>query len=140
MVIACYVHPKPCYEVLEPGLDLLPKHLIPRNLPHFAIRFRSQPNSAAACFYLVSLASVILFPPIVFTLSISAPLSSSAWMSSPPPMLLPLTRTFGTVRLPVLFASAACNAGPSGWLSSSTTYGAGTIVYFSRSIFLALRE
>lgn len=86
------------------------------------------------------LASTILFPAIPVTFSSSPPLSSKASISSPPPILLPLTSMFGTVRLPVLFPNAACNPGPKGWLSSSTTYGAGTMVYFSSSMRLAFAE
>lgn len=120
--------------------------MTPIATPHPKNALSLIPHTRAKCkftdslSYSVSLASVIRFPPIVFIFSISAELSSSAWMSSPPPMLLPLTRTLGTVRRPVLFSNAACNAGPIGWLSSSTTYGAGTMVYFTSNIFLALRE
>ena len=88
----------------------------------------------------VSLASIILLPAIPFTFSSRPPPASNASISSPPPILLPLTSTFGTVRLPVLFASAAWRPGPKGWVSSSTTYGAGTMVYFSSNIRLALAE
>ncbi len=89
---------------------------------------------------LVNFASIILFPPIPLTFSTSSHFTSSASTSSPPPMLFPLISTFGTVLLPVLFSKCFCSWGPKGWLSSSTTKGAGTIVYFSSRIDLALRE
>lgn len=62
----------------------------------------------------VSLASITLLPAIPFTFSSKPPPASKASISSPPPILLPLTSTFGTVRRPVLFASAACRPGPKG--------------------------
>ncbi len=89
---------------------------------------------------LVNFASIILLPPIPLTFSTSSPLTSNASTSSPPPILFPLISTFGTVLLPVLFSKCFCSWGPKGWLSSSTTKGAGTIVYLSSRIDFALRE
>lgn len=50
-------------------------------------------------------ASVILLPPMLRTVSSILPLTWSASISSPPPMLLPLMSTLGTVRRPVDFSS-----------------------------------
>ena len=88
----------------------------------------------------VNLASIIRFPPILCTFAINSPLSSSAWTSSPPPMLFPLMRTLGTVRRPVLFSSSSCNRRPSGCSSSSTTKGGGVMVYLERRMNLAFLE
>lgn len=82
----------------------------------------------------------ILFPPILLTVSINFCSKCSFSTSSPPPMLLPLIKIFGTVFLPVLLASSLCNCVPSGCSSSSTTYGVGEISYLSSRISLALRE
>lgn len=84
-----------------------------------------------------SCASVTHFPPIVLTVAASSPFSSNAAVSSPPPMLRPPIRTLGTVRRPVLSASKLCSSWPIGCLSSSTTYGAGTMVYLSTRMDLA---
>ena len=122
---------------------------LPTQMPLAQTIVRNYANRRAICaesnnFILyctsVSLASIILLPAIPFTFSSRPSPASKASISSPPPILLPLTSTFGTVRLPVLFASAAWRPGPKGWVSSSTTYGAGTIVYFSSNIRLALAE
>ena len=69
----------------------------------------------------VSLASIIRLPAIPFTFSTNPPPASKASISSPPPILLPLISTLGTVRLPVLLVRAFCRLGPKGWVSSSTT-------------------
>lgn len=90
--------------------------------------------------YSLSLASIILFPPILFTLFTSSPPESSAATSSPPPILLPLISTFGTVLRPVLFSRADCNSAPSECSSNSTTKGGGTIVYLSSKIAFAFFE
>jgi len=81
-----------------------------------------------------------LFPPILFTVSIKSPSRCNLSTSSPPPMLLPLIRIFGTVFLPVMLASSLCNAGPRGCSFNSTTNGAGVMLYFKRRISFALRE
>lgn len=90
--------------------------------------------------YSLSLASMILFPPILFTLFTSSTPESSAATSSPPPILLPLINTFGTVLRPVVFSRAVCNSAPSECSSNSTTKGAGTIVYLSSKIAFAFFE
>src|SRR6266480_639387 len=82
----------------------------------------------------------ILFPPMVFTFSTNLPSTCNFSTSSPPPMLLPLIKMLGTVRLPVLLANSSCNCGPNGCSSSSTTNGMGVILYFSNRISFALRE
>ncbi len=79
-------------------------------------------------------------PPSDLILSISCFLPSRSAISSLPPMLLPLTMMFGTVRWPVISDSRPCSATPSGCVSSSTTYGAGSIVYLSSSSALARFE
>lgn len=123
--------------------DPIPNQLhptCPETLPMKPCNLRRYANFSALYFSSVSFASIILFPAMPFTFSIRPPSLSRASISSPPPMLLPLMSTFGTVRLPVLFSSAACNREPNGCVSSSTTYGAGTMVYFSNSMRFALAE
>ena len=110
-----------------------PEHYL-CNFPFSAIVHNTNPH------YGPSLASIILFPPMVLTLSTNSPLISSASTSSPPPMLLPLISTLGTVRRPVLCSSADCKPVPRGCLSNSTTYGEGTMLYFSSRIDLAFFE
>ena len=53
--------------------------------------------------------------------SIMVSVSSSSCIWSPPPMLLPMTITLGTVRLPVVSARTSCSLRPRGCSSSSTT-------------------
>ena len=92
-------------------------------------------------------------PPISRIFLISSSSASSFTSSSLPPMLKPLMRIFGTVLRPVLSARKSCNLRPrvggDGSLaseigvssrSSSTTYGAGTILYVSSSRDFARRE
>lgn len=121
-------HPK------TPPYPCRPVHLSFRKIPFSAFVHKTTPHHGA------SLASIILFPPMVLTLSTNSPLISSASTSSPPPMLLPLISTLGTVRRPVLCSSADCKPVPRGCLSNSTTYGEGTMLYFSSRIDLAFFE
>lgn len=68
-----------------------------------------------------SLIETMRFPPMLVTLPVSLWLWCSASISSPPPILLPLMSTFGTVLRPVLRASDCWRPGPSSCWSSSTT-------------------
>ena len=81
--------------------------------------------------------STIHFPPIFFNVEANSPFSSIPAISSPPPMLFPLTRMLGTVRRPVLCPRTPCRSLPNGCWSSSTTYGAGTMEYSLRRMAFA---
>lgn len=98
-----------------------PKHLVSKLLC-VIMPTNLCPEQTLTCYcFRVSLASIILLPAIPFTFSTNPPPASRASISSPPPILLPLMSTFGTVPLPVLLARAFCRPGPKGWVSSSTT-------------------
>lgn len=89
---------------------------------------------------LKTLVTVMRFPPIRITVSISSPFLSNASISSPPPMLLPCTSMFGTVFRPVRGPRYACSSFPNGCTSSSTTYGGGRILYLSSKMCFAFFE
>ena len=108
--------------------DMTPHHLHPYTLA----KPKTMPQEI--------LTSMILFPPIRLIRSVSSPSRSSFSTSSPPPILLPLISTFGTVPRPVLFCSESCSFLPMGCLSSSTTKGDGTMVYFSTRMAFAFFE
>lgn len=77
----------------------------------------------SACFvWSLRLTSCIHFPPKFFSVEASSSFSSSAVTSSPPPILFPLTSTFGTVRRP-MFSLPSLMRAQGASRSSGATHG-----------------